>query len=64
MKVTLCKGRKVKNNKAKNKELTFFVQQIHLAETDFEKVFGMSYSDFASKPQWKQQQMKKDAKLF
>ncbi|XP_014681029.1 PREDICTED: villin-1-like isoform X2 [Priapulus caudatus] len=39
-------------------------REIHLTEADFERVFGMSYSDFASKPQWKQQQMKKDAKLF
>lgn len=39
-------------------------REIHLIEEEFERVMGMHYSDFASKPQWKQNQMKKDVKLF
>lgn len=38
--------------------------QMHLAKDEFESVLGMSYSDFAGLPQWKQNNLKKAKGLF
>lgn len=39
-------------------------REMYLSTEDFQKTFGMSYTDFLSKPTWKQQAMKKAAKIF
>uniref|UniRef100_UPI00406D5242 villin n=3 Tax=Paralvinella sulfincola TaxID=644278 RepID=UPI00406D5242 len=36
----------------------------HLTEEEFEKIFGMTYATFITKPAWKQTQLKKDKGLF
>ena len=38
--------------------------QMYLTSEEFHATFGMTYTDFLSKPLWKQQAMKKQAGLF
>lgn len=42
----------------------FFSLQIHLNDEEFLQRFKMTYADYASKPAWRQKELKKMAKLF
>ncbi|XP_052812817.1 advillin-like isoform X2 [Mya arenaria] len=39
-------------------------KEMYLSQEEFQSVFGMTYTDFLSKPIWKQQALKKSAGLF
>ena len=41
-----------------------FEFQIHLSPEDFERHFQMKYTNYVTKPAWKQQELKKKAGLF
>lgn len=40
------------------------IMQVYLTEEDFKVVFGMTVHEFKGLPKWKQNDMKKKAKLF
>ncbi|CAG2224676.1 unnamed protein product [Mytilus edulis] len=39
-------------------------KEIHLSPEDFDRLFKMKYQDFVTKPQWKQQELKKKFGIF
>ncbi len=42
----------------------FIYSQIHLNDDEFIQRFKMTYAEYASKPAWRQKELKKSAKLF
>jgi hypothetical protein len=40
------------------------LREIHLNDEEFMQRFKMTYADYASKPAWRQKELKKLAKLF
>ena len=40
------------------------IKEVYLKESDFQKIFNMTFEEFQQKPSWKQMQLKRSAYLF
>jgi hypothetical protein len=40
------------------------IKEVYLNDTDFKKIFNMTFEEFRQKPSWKQMQLKRSAYLF